>query len=192
MQFGHFDDSAREYVITTPHTPVAMDQLPGVAGVLLADLAYRRAATASIATPGLRRLTRYRYNNVPGDSGGRIFYINDDGDVWNPGYRPYKAALDDYECRHGMGYTRITGEEGGLRASVLFFVPVDINAEIQQPDPDQRIQAVEKRFSLFSLRGVLPLECPGRQTNFQRNLSTGEVEVEGWRDLPPDRVPGAA
>src|SRR5690606_11103010 len=80
----------------------------------------------------MRRLTRYRYNNIPVEDGGRYFSINDGGDVWSPSYRPYKKDLDHFETRHGMGYTRITGERGGLEASVLLFVPVDINAEIHQ------------------------------------------------------------
>ncbi len=55
----------------------------------------------------LRKITRYRYNNVPVDMGGRYFYINDNGTIWSPGWAPVKTDLDSYECRHGMGYTII-------------------------------------------------------------------------------------
>ena len=51
----------------------------------------------------LRRLMRYRYNNVPTDVGGRYFYINDGGEVWNPSFAPTNTALDAFECRHGLG-----------------------------------------------------------------------------------------
>ena len=71
-----------------------------------------------------RRITRYRYNNVPMDNGGRYFYIKDGDTVWNPGWKPCKTPLDFYECRHGMSYTRITGKKNGVEASVLFFVPL--------------------------------------------------------------------
>lgn len=62
----------------------------------------------------LRRITRFRYNNVPMDDGGKYFYIKDGDTVWNPGYKPTKTPLDKYECRHGMGYTVIHGEKNGV------------------------------------------------------------------------------
>src|SRR5690606_12561556 len=125
----------------------------------------------------MRRLTRYRYNNVPTDDGGRYFTINDGGDVWSPGYFPYKAELDEYACRHGMGYSRITGKRGGLRASALFFVPAGINAEIQKVtltnESDQ-----PKSVTLFSFVEFCLWNAQDDQTNYQRNLNIGEVEVE--------------
>jgi cellobiose phosphorylase len=80
----------------------------------------------------LRRITRYRYNNVPVDNGGRYFYINDGGDFWSPGMMPVKKELDKYECRHGLGYTQITGERNGINVQTLFFVPMNNNCEVQK------------------------------------------------------------
>ncbi len=176
MQFGYFDDRAREYVITTPHTPAPWINFLGTQE-FFALISHTAGGYSFYRDAKMRRLTRYRYNSVPADTGGRIFSINDDGDVWSPGYLPYKAALDAYECRHGMGYTRITGSRGGLRASVLFFVPVGINAEIQQVTLTNE-SGSRKRFSLFSFVEFCLWNAEDDQTNYQRNLSLGEVEIE--------------
>ena len=79
-----------------------------------------------------RRILRYRYNGVPMDDGGRYYYIKDGGTVWNPGWKPCKTPLDFYECRHGMGYTRVSGEKDGLKADVLFFVPIGHRCEVHR------------------------------------------------------------
>jgi len=108
--FGHFDDSKREYVITRPDTPLpwlnylGQDEFFGLCTNTAGGYTFWKDAK-------MRRLTRYRYNNVPYDLGGRYIYVNDGGSVWNPGWKPIKAKLDKYECRHGLGYTRIVGEK---------------------------------------------------------------------------------
>ena len=117
MKFGYFDDDAREYVITSPRTPYPWINYLGTEGFfsLISNTAggyhfYKDAR--------LRRITRYRYNNIPVDMGGRYFYINDEDTVWNPGWSPVKTELDFYQCRHGMGYTIITGKKKELKAEV--------------------------------------------------------------------------
>ena len=80
----------------------------------------------------LRRITRYRYNNVPPDSGGRYFYLYEDGKIWSPAWRPVKAGLDFFECRHGLGYTKIQGIKYLIKEENLFFVPVDRNSEVHR------------------------------------------------------------
>ncbi len=176
MQFGHFDDVAREYVITTPHTPAPWINYLGSQD-FFGLISHTGGGYAFYRDARMRRLTRYRYNSVPTDVGGRIFSIHDEGDVWSPGYLPYKAQLDAYECRHGMGYTRITGSRGGLTASVLFFVPVDTDAEIHQVTLTND-SAATKRVSLFSFLEFCLWNAEDDQTNYQRNLSIGEVEVD--------------
>lgn len=129
MKYGHFDDEAREYVIDNPRTPWPWINYLGNKDFF--SLISNTAGGYSFYKDAkFRRLTRYRYNGVPMDAGGRYFYIKDGDTVWNPGWKPTKTALDSYECRHGMNYTRITGEKNGLRAEVLFFVPLDTHAEI--------------------------------------------------------------
>src|SRR5690606_25734864 len=129
MRFGHFDDDNREYVITTPKTPYPWINYLG-AEKFFGIISHQAAGYCFYRDARLRRLLRFRYNNVPTDAGGRYFYINDGGDLWSPSYMPVKAELDSFECRHGMGYTRITSSRRGVKASALFFVPVDANCEI--------------------------------------------------------------
>ena len=131
MKYGHFDDKAREYVIDTPRTPYPWINYLGTQGFF--SLISNTAGGYSFYNDArLRRITRYRYNNVPIDMGGRYFYINDNGTVWNPGWSPVKTELDEYECRHGMGYTKITGKKNDLKVNVTFFVPQDYDGEVQQ------------------------------------------------------------
>ena len=112
--YGRFDDERREYVITRPDTPLpwlnylGQDDLFGLCTNTAGGYTFWRDAK-------LRRLTRYRYNNVPYDIGGRYLYVRDGETVWNPGWKPTKAPLDRYECRHGLGYTRIVGGQGRCR-----------------------------------------------------------------------------
>ena len=177
MKFGHFDDANREYVITSPQTPYPWINYLGTQGFF--SLISNTAGGYSFYKDArLRRITRYRYNNVPVDMGGRYFYINDNGNVWNPGWSPVKTQLDSYECRHGMGYTIIKGSSKGITAQVTFFVPQDFNGEIQKltikNDTDEH-----KSIKLFSFEEWCLWDANDDTTNFQRNFNTGEVEIEG-------------
>ena len=177
MKYGHFDDKAREYVIDTPRTPypwinyLGCEQFFGIISNTAGGYCFYRDAR-------LRRVTRYRYNNMPVDNGGRYFYIKDGDTVWNPGWKPVKTELDSYSCRHGMGYTIITGQKNGLTASQLSFVPMGVNAEVHQVtlrnDSDAPKDVILTSFVEFCL-----WNAQDDMTNFQRNFSTGEVEVEG-------------
>ena len=114
-RYGHFDDQHREYVITDPQTPWPWINYLGNEDFF--SLISNTAGGYSFYKDAkFRRITRYRYNNVPMDNGGRYFYIKDGDTVWNPGWKPCKTPLDFYECRHGMSYTRITGRKNGVEA----------------------------------------------------------------------------
>ncbi len=126
----------------------------------------------------MRRITRYRYNNVPVDNGGKYFYINEGGDVWSPMWKPVKAKLDSYECRHGMNYTTIKGSRNGLEAEVLYFVPLNYTGEVQKVKLTNTSKKV-KSFKLFSFLEWCLWNAQDDMTNFQRNFSTGEVEIDG-------------
>ena len=131
MKFGYFDDAKKEYVITSPRTPYPWINYLGTQDFF--SLISNTAGGYSFYKDArLRRITRYRYNNVPIDMGGRYFYINENGTIWNPGWSPVKTELDSYECRHGMGYTVITGKKNDLKAEVTFFVPQNYAGEFQQ------------------------------------------------------------
>jgi cellobiose phosphorylase len=177
MRFGHFDDARREYVITTPRTPypwinyLGSDDFFGLVSHQAGGYCFYRDAR-------LRRLTRYRYNNVPTDAGGRYFYVFDGGDFWAPSYMPVKRELDFYECRHGLGYTQITGERGGLRVETTFFVPRGRTAEVHRVVV-KNTGSAPKNAKLFSYVEFCLWNAYDDMTNYQRNFSTGEVEVLG-------------
>jgi cellobiose phosphorylase len=176
MKYGYFDDSNKEYVINNSKTPYPWINYLG--GDNFFSIISNTAGGYSFYKDALlRRITRYRYNNVPIDDGGRYFYINDGGDVWSPGWKPVKAELEDYSCRHGMGYTIIKGVKKSIEAEVLFFVPVQTNCEIQRVKLSNTGNKT-KSLKLFSFTEFCLWNALDDQTNFQRNFSTGTVEIK--------------
>ena len=177
MKFGYFDDQNKEYVITNPKTPYPWINYLGNQDFF--SLISNTAGGYSFYKDArLRRITRYRYNNVPVDMGGRYFYINEDDNIWSPGWSPVKKELEFYECRHGMGYTVISGKNNGLKAEVTFFVPNNYKGEVQKVSLKNEGTA-PKEFKLFSFLEWCLWNAEDDSTNFQRNFNTGEVEVEG-------------
>jgi cellobiose phosphorylase len=176
MKYGYFNDNDREYIITTPQTPYPWINYLGNEDffTLISNTA---GGYSFFKDARLRRITRFRYNNVPIDSGGKYFYINEGGMVWSPGWKPAKTTLDNYECRHGMGYTRITGERDQLEVSILFFVPLGFAGEIQKVTLRNKSRK-KKSFTLYSFIEWCLWNALDDMTNFQRNFSTGEVEVD--------------
>lgn len=176
MKFGYFDDANKEYVIQTPQTPypwinyLGNEQFFGLISNTGGGYSFYRDAR-------LRRLTRYRYNNIPVDNGGRYFYVHDEGDFWTPGWMPVKREMDFYECRHGLGYTTITGERNGVRVSQQVFVPLQFNGEVYKVTVSNT-SAAAKKVRLFSFLEFCLWNAHDDQTNFQRNLNIGEVEVK--------------
>ena len=177
MKFGHFDDASKEYVITTPKTPLPWINYLG-SNSFFSLISNTAGGYSFYKDAKLLRLTRYRYNNIPNDEGGRYYYIKDGDEVWAPGWQPVRKELDSYECRHGMGYTRITGCKNDLEASVLAFVPVNDTCEINRITVTNKGSS-QKDFKLFSYIEFCTWNAMDDMTNFQRNLSTGEVEVIG-------------
>lgn len=176
MKFGHFDDSNREYVITNPETPWPWINYLGTKDFF--SLISNTAGGYSFYKDAkFRRLTRYRYNNVPMDTGGRYFYIKDNDTIWSPSWKPSKTKLDKYECRHGMNYTRIIGKKDGIEAEALFFVPLETHAEVQKLTLTNNTTKA-KSLKLFSFTEWALWNAATDMENFQRNLSIGEVEID--------------
>ncbi len=175
MKFGYFDDANREYVITTPKTP-----LPWINYLGCNDFFSLISNTCGGYTfykdAKLLRLTRYRYNDVPADINGKYIYIKDGDTIWNPGWQPTRTELDSYECRHGIGYSRFTSSKNDVQASVLTFVPMDDSCEVSQLKITNNSSAA-KTLSVFSYVEWCLWNADDDSRNFQRNYSTGEVEV---------------
>ena len=177
MQFGYFDDARREYVIETPRTPLPWINYLGSENffTLLSNTAggysfYRDAR--------LRRLTRYRYNNSPLDNEGFRIYIKEGETVWNPGWQPTQTELDAYRCRHGLGYTVIEGAKNGVTARQELFVPQGDNCLLTRLSL-RNDSASEKALQVFPYVEFCLWDAMDDSSNFQRNYSTGEVEIVG-------------
>ncbi len=177
MKYGYFDDAHREYVITTPRTPLPWINYLGCSDFF--SLVSNTCGGYSFYRDAkLLRITRYRYNDIPYDTNGKYYYIKDGDTVWNPGWKPTQTELDSYECRHGIGYSRFLSSKNGVCASLLNFVPVDAACEINRLTLTNET-ADPKQLKLFSYVEFCLWNAMDDMTNFQRNLSIGEVEVEG-------------
>lgn len=177
MKFGHFDDENKEYVITTPATPLPWINYLGNES-FFSLISNTCGGYSFYKDAKLLRLTRYRYNNVPADTNGRYYFINHNGTIWTPGWQPVKTPLDAYECHHGLGYSRFLSSKNGIHAELTAFVPLgetcEVNHLLLRNDTEEVIN-----FSLSSYVEFCFWNAVDDSTNFQRNLSLGEVEVIG-------------
>ena len=177
MKYGYFDDLNKEYVINTPYTPYPWINYLGSDDyfVLMSNTSggysfYKDARD--------RRITRYRYNNIPVDNEGRYFFIKENDSIWNIGAKPTKTKLDSYEVRHGMGYTKFNSTKDGLIAKQVSFVPKHYNGEVHHISLKNETNKI-KEIKLFSYIEWAFWNALDDQTNFQRNFNIGEVEIEG-------------
>ncbi len=177
MKFGHFDDAGREYVITTPRTPLPWINYLGC-NDFFSLVSNTCGGYSFYKDAKLLRITRYRYNDIPYDTNGKYYYIKDGDTVWNPGWKPTQTELDFYECHHGIGYSRFLSAKDGVSADLLAFVPMDAACEINQLTLKNTTDA-PKSLKLFSYVEFCLWNAMDDMTNFQRNLSIGEVEVAG-------------
>ncbi|MBN2546587.1 MAG: glycosyl transferase [Spirochaetes bacterium] len=176
MKFGYFDDKNREYVINTPKTPMPWINYLGVKD-LHGIVSNTGGGYSFYKDARLRRITRYRYNNIPADMNGRYFYIIDNEYIWSPGWKPVMADLDFYECRHGLGYTKILSEKNSVKSELLIFIPENDNCEIYNIKI-KNLSKDEKELKVFSFIEFALWNAFDDMINFQRNLNTGEVEIE--------------
>ena len=177
MKFGYFDDKALEYVITTPRTPLPWINYLGC-NDFFSIVSNTCGGYSFYKDAKMLRITRYRYNSMPLDSNGKYYYIQDGNVTWNPGWQPTQTPLDFYECRHGIGYSRFTAKKNGLKADLLNFVPLHDTCELNRLTLTNESEA-PKSFKVFSYVEFCLWNALDDMTNFQRNLSTGEVEIDG-------------
>jgi len=178
MSYGYFDDQNREYIITKPNTPLpwinylGCEAYFGIISNTAGGYSFYRDAR-------LRRLTRYRYNNAPFDFGGRYIYLRDNvtGKYWSPSWQPTQDEVKDYSCRHGMGYSIIGSTLNQIKAETLYFVPLGETLEIWQLKVTN-LSKKPRKLSAFSSIEFCLWDAQDDATNFQRNFSTGQVEVK--------------
>jgi cellobiose phosphorylase len=193
MRYGSFDDQRREYVITRPDTPLPWINYLGCED-FFGLISNTGGGYCFYRDARLRRLTRYRYNNVPSDAGGRYIYIRDNdasaADLagrlyWSPSWQPTRTDLEEYQCRHGLGYTVIRSCHAGIAAQTRYFVPLGLSAGSGAPDGALEIWQFEvanqrahpARLSIFASLEFCLWDAWDDATNFQRNFNTGQVEV---------------
>lgn len=123
-KYGYFNLEDREYVITQPQTPTPWINYLGD-GEYGGIISNNAGGFSFDQDPRFKRVLRYRYNGIPMDQPGRYLYLRDDetSKIWSATWQPIQAAYDAYECRHGLGYTKITMEHEGIRTEVTYFVP---------------------------------------------------------------------
>jgi N,N'-diacetylchitobiose phosphorylase len=133
VQYGYFDDSQKEYVITRPDTPRSWSNYLGTTeyGAIITNHAggysfYKSAAQG--------KFTRLVFNAVPADQPGRYFYLLDreTGEYWSASWQPVGKDLEQYrsECRHGTAYTVITSAYAGIETEATYFVPLGASYEV--------------------------------------------------------------
>jgi cellobiose phosphorylase len=178
MRYGKFDDKHREYVITRPDTPLPWINYLGCEAYF-GIISNTAGGYSFYKDARLRRITRYRYNNAPFDMGGRYIYLRDSasGKFWSPSWMPTRHAAERYSCRHGMGYTTIGSTFDGVEAHTRYFVPMGENLEIWQLTVTNHRKKPAK-LSVFSSIEFCLWDALDDQSNFQRNFSTGQVEIE--------------
>lgn len=177
MQFGHFDDAKKEYVITSPKTPLPWINYLGSEN-FFSLISNTCGGYSFYKDAKLLRLTRYRYNDTPLDQNGRYYYIKDGDTVWNPGWQPTQTPLDSYECHHGLGYSRFVSSKNGIAAELTAFVPLADSCEVNRLMLTNN-GTEEKTLALTSFVEFCFWNAVDDMTNFQRNFSIGEVEIQG-------------
>ncbi len=132
MRYGFFSEDNREYIITRPDTPSPwinyISNPSGYCGII----SQTAGGFSFYKDPRDRRITKYRYNNVPVDRPGRYIYIKDmeSGEYWSPTWQPVMKKYEKFECRHGLGYTVIKSTVNSIENEVLYFVPEGYSCEI--------------------------------------------------------------
>jgi N,N'-diacetylchitobiose phosphorylase len=152
MQFGHFDDKAREYIITRPDTPRPWSNYLGSTeyGAIITNHAGGYSFYKSGATG---RFLRMRFNSVPMDQPGRLFYLrdNESGDFWSASWQPVTKPLDKYKCicRHGTAYTVLESRYASIDTEATYFVPLGQTFEYWRLRVTNKSKR-ERRLSVFT------------------------------------------
>jgi cellobiose phosphorylase len=178
MEYGYFSQDDKEYVIVRPSTPTPwIDYLCN--SEYCAIISNTAGGYSFHVDPRDRRILRYRYNNLPADRPGRYLYIRDDktGKYWSPTWQPVLENLNAYECRHGLGYTKISSSYSDTEAEVTYFVPLDENLEIWMLTL-KNISSEEKELSVFSYAEFCLWQAFNDLTDLQCSQGLGVARYE--------------
>lgn len=132
--YGYFDKAAREYVITNPRTPVKWINYIGTRA-FGGFVDHTGGALLCKDDPTYNRITKYIQQMPASDFKGETLYlrlhIEAGYRVLSPFFVPGLEALERFECRIGLGYTRILSECAGLRTEATIFVPLGEQCELR-------------------------------------------------------------
>lgn len=131
MNYGHFDEQNKEYVITRPDTPSPWANYLGDPnyGAMISN----NAAGYSFEKSGANgRILRFRFNSSSNDLPGRYIYIKDENDYWSGSWAPVCKPISEFksECRHGTAYTVISSEYKGIKTETAYYVPLGKTYEV--------------------------------------------------------------
>ena len=180
MKYGYFDDKRREFVITRPDTPTPWINYLGC-DEYCALISNTAGGYSFHRDPKDKRISRFRYNNVPVDRPGRYVYIRDEGskDYWGATWQPVlKNKNYRYECRHGMGYTVIRSKYAGISTETSYFVPIGENHEfwalrIKNDSPKAR------KLKIFTYLEFCLWHAEMDMTDFQYTLNIASAVNDG-------------
>lgn len=182
MQYGHFDNENREYVIDRVNLPVSWTNYLGVKD-MCAVLNHTAGGYIFYRSPEYHRITRFRPNGVPMDRPGHYVYVRDDesGDYWSISWQPVGKPLDKakYTCRHGMSYSVYECEYNGISASQKMSVAMDDPVEIWDVRIKNQGETVRK-LSVFSYLEFSFHQIPMDNQNFQMSMyASGSSYADG-------------
>jgi len=178
MEYGYFSRDDKEYVIVRPNTPTPwINYLSNYE--YCAIISNTAGGYSFHRDPRDRRILRYRYNNLPVDRPGRYLYIRDNktGKYWSPTWQPVLKELSAYECRHGLGYTKISSSYSDIEAEVTYFVPVGDNLEIWMLTL-KNASSEDKELSVFSYAEFCLWQAFNDLTDLQCSQGLGVARYE--------------
>ena len=178
MEYGYFSQDNKEYVIVRPDTPTPwINYLSN--NEYCAIISNTAGGHSFHKDPLYRRILRYRYNNLPADRPGRYLYIRDNktGKYWSPTWQPVLEKLSAYECRHGLGYTKISSSHSDIKAEITYFVPVDDNLEIWMLTL-KNASSEAKELSVFSYAEFCLWQALNDLTDLQCSQGLGVAKYE--------------
>ncbi len=122
MEYGHFENGGREFVITSRKTPRHWH-----------NYLYNDEYVAFLSQVGFGEgfAQDALGRRIPLVKDRMLYVVNRETGAWSSANGlPMRDAFDRYECRHGLGYTVLTAVKGGVRTEITFFVPEEGRREI--------------------------------------------------------------